>query len=106
MRRSPIDYHVLDAVMMGADLYADMVTYLNGADSLWRIEHDRPLQSAEVFASLQRLVRDGFVEVQLLDQVENDFVSCGEGVWPNNDLAEMFFEVTGRGRVVFLNWEM
>jgi hypothetical protein len=106
MPRSPIDYHVINAIMYGADLFTDMLTYLNGPDSLWHIEYKRNLQTAEVFAALQRLVHDGLVEVHLVNQEEDDLVGCGEGVWPANaDLGEMFFDTTGRGRVVYLNWD-
>jgi hypothetical protein len=106
MARSQIDFHVLDAIAFGADLYEDIIKHLNEAVTGWRAEHGRTIQPAEVHAALLRLVHDGLVEVHLLDVAENDIVGCGEGVWPaDKQLAEMFFDMTGRGRVRYLNWD-
>jgi hypothetical protein len=106
MPRAPLDFHVLDAIAFGADLYEDIIRHLNEAVTGWRAEYGRSIQPAEVHAALQRLVRDGLVEVELLDTTENDFVECGEGVWPvDRQLDEMFFDMTGRGRVRYLNWD-
>ncbi len=106
MPRSPVDYHVLDAILHDADLYDDILRYLNESEFSWHAEYGRILQPVEVQVALLRLVQDGLVEVSLIDPVENDFVECGERVWPaDKQLSEMFFDVTGRGRVRYLNWD-
>jgi hypothetical protein len=106
MSRAPLDFHVLDAIANDADLYDDILKHLNDESTGWRAETGRPVQGAEVHAALLRLVRDHLVEVHLVDTAKNDFVGCGEGVWPpNTSLADMFFDLTGRGRVLYLNWE-
>jgi hypothetical protein len=55
--------------------------------------------------SLMRLVRNGLVEVQVLDPASNDFIEYGEGVWPDGPVGSMYFDLTGRGRVRYLNWD-
>lgn len=106
MRRAQLDFHVLDAIGNDADLYDDILKHLNDPVTGWRAENGRQIQGAEVHAALLRLVRDGLVEVHIVDVAKNDLMDCGEGVWPPDcSLAEMFFDMTGRGRVLYLNWE-
>ncbi len=107
MARSLLDYHVLNAIINDCDLYEDMMRYLNESEFSWHAEYGRTLQPVEVQVALLRLVQDGLVEVSLIDPVENDFVDCGERVWPaDKQLSEMFFDLTGRGRVLYLNWDV
>ncbi len=106
MARSQLDYHVLNAIVFDADLYEDILKYLNESEISWRAETGRTVQPVEVQVALLRLVQAGLVEVHLIDPVENDFVDCGERVWPaDKQITEMFFELTGRGRVLYLNWD-
>jgi len=107
MARSLLDYHVLNAIVNDCDLYEDMLRYLNESEFSWHAEYGRTLQPVEVQVALLRLVQDGLVEVSLIDPVENDIVDCGERVWPaDKQLSEMFFDLTGRGRVLYLNWDV
>lgn len=103
MPRSPIDFFVLDAIAFDAEQLDDIVKYLNEPDSDWRDRFERLIQPIEVQAALMRLVKDGSVEVHVFDTTANDYLSCGEGVWPARHLNEMFFDLTGRGRVLYLN---
>lgn len=106
MPRSSLDYHVLDAILHDADLYDDILKYLNESEFSWHAEYGRTLQPIEVQVALLRLVQHGLVEIRVIDPVENDFVDCGERVWPaDRQLSEMFFDATGRGRVLYLNWD-
>jgi hypothetical protein len=107
MARSHLDYHVLDAIINDCDLYEDMMHFLNESEFSWHAEYGRTLQPVEVQVALLRLVQEGLVEVSLIDPVENDIVECGERVWPaDKQLSEMFFDLTGRGRVLYLNWDV
>ncbi|MEZ4586397.1 MAG: hypothetical protein R2909_08365 [Gemmatimonadales bacterium] len=100
----PIDYHVMEA-MLDVERLDEIVAQVNAEDSWWFMNYERALQRGEVLASLMRLVKKGLVEVLLeVDDDADPFKSCGPGVWPNVPLAEMHFEVTGRGLVRLLNW--
>lgn len=107
MARSHLDYHVLNAIINDCDLYEDMMRFLNESELSWHAEYGRTLQPVEVQVALLLLVQEGLVEVSRIDPVENDFVDCGERVGPaDRQLSEMFFDLTGRGRVLYLNWDV
>ncbi len=105
MPRSPIDYYVLDAICFDAEQLDDMVAFLNESDSEWRSRFERSIQRPEVLAALMRLVRDGLIAVAVPDPAGEDLEVCGEGVWPARPIGEMFFDLTGRGQVLYLNWD-
>jgi len=102
-QNNPLDGFVLDAISFDAEQIDAIVAYLNTTDSDWRDRFERVVQRPEVLASLMRLVRDRLVEVRVPEG--NDFVEYGEGVWPDRPLGEMYFDLTGRGRVRYLNWD-
>ncbi|MEO8451202.1 MAG: hypothetical protein ABI647_15500 [Gemmatimonadota bacterium] len=105
MARQQLDYRILDAIAFDAERHDDIVKYLNDPATSWRAEHGPPIQPAEVHAALVRLVNDGMIEVHLIDYEKDDFVGVGERIWPPKQLAEMYFDLTGRGRLLYLNWD-
>ena len=105
MARQPIDYFILDAISFDAEQLDDMVAFLSNPDSDWMFRFERPPQRLEVQAALMRLVKDGSVEVHVPDGTGDDLVECGVGVWPARPVTEMYFDMTGRGRVLYLNWD-
>jgi hypothetical protein len=100
-----LDQYVVDAIAFDAEQLDSIVEYLNDPDSEWSVRFERKVQRPEVLMSLMRLVRNGLVEVQVLDSASNDFIEFGEGVWPPNPVASMYCDLTGRGRVRYLNWD-
>jgi hypothetical protein len=104
MARSLIDYFVIEAICFDVEQLDDIVAYLNGEDSEWQDRSERPALRPEVLAALMRLVRDKLVTVHL-ENANGEFVEGREGVWPARPIAEMYFALTGRGQVVFLNWD-
>jgi hypothetical protein len=106
MPRAAIDLFVLDAIAFDADTYEAILEYLNDKVTGRQDEHGGPIHPVEVQTALLRLVRDGFVEVSLFESPTVGHVGCGERIWPpNRELAEMWFDLTGRGRVLYLNWD-
>lgn len=105
MPRQPLDYYVLDAISFEAEQFDDILKFLNEPESEWLYRYERTLQSIEVQGALMRLVKDGAVAVKVVDD-QGAFVDCGEGVWPTRPWADMYFELTGRGDVLYLNWDM
>lgn len=102
--RQPLDYFVLDALSFDEEQFDQIVAYLNDAESEWRHRYERVVQRPEVLASLMRLVKDGLVVVQLDEHIAEG-TDPREGVWPDKPLTEMYFNITGRGEVLYLNWD-
>jgi hypothetical protein len=102
----PLDGFVLDAVSFDAEDLNAIVAFLNDPESEWRARFERTVQRPEVLASLMRLVRDGLLEVWIPSPDGGDLVACDEGVWPDRPIGELSFDLTGRGRVRYLNWDL
>ena len=103
--RHAIDGFVMDAIAFDADQLDGILAYLNEPESEWRRSSERRAQRAEVLAALLRLVRSGSVSVWVPNPTGDDFVECGEGVWPDGPMGELYFDLTGRGMVRYLNWD-
>lgn len=102
--RHDLDGFVLDAVGFDADQLDAILTWLNEPDSDWRDRFERRVERTEVLGALLRLVRGGMVSVWVPSREMDDYVECGEGVWPASwPVGELHFDLTGRGRVRFLN---
>ena len=99
----PVDGLILEAVSFDAETFDEIVAYLNGPDSEWRYRFERNAQRTEVLVALTRLVREGSIEVHLPRPDGLDVESCGEGVWPDRPVEQLFFELTGRGWLLCLN---
>lgn len=106
MTRSRLDYFVLDAISFDAEQLDQIVEFLNDPESAWAAEtDDQKVHSTEIQAALMRLVKDKLIFVLYFDPAANDFIHCDEGVWPPKPIAELYFDHTGRGRVLYLNWD-
>ncbi len=103
--RATLDGFVLDAIGWDAEQVPDIVKFLNESDSEWMSRFERPVQQPEVLAALMRLVKDGAVLIRFFDEEANDYVAGPVGIWPEMLYADMYFDLTGRGQVLFLNWD-
>jgi hypothetical protein len=92
--RSALEYLILDAV-------ADDVESL--AQIRDRIADSSPSES-NLLSALRRLVQDRLVEAYTIPSDETQLVAAGEGIWPPAAADELWFQITGRGRMVHEHW--
>ena len=95
MPRPALDYVVLDAV---AD---DVESFPHIRD---QIVPSGPSQASALVASLRGLVQERLVEACTVPTDETELVSAGEGSWPPSNVDDMWFRITGRGKMVHEAW--
>src|SRR5207247_5890546 len=93
--RPALDYVVLDAV---AD---DVESFAHIRD---QIVPSGPSQASALVASLRGLVQERLVEAYTVPADETELVSAGEGRWPPANVDDMWFRITGRGKMVHEAW--
>jgi hypothetical protein len=92
--RPALDYLILDAV-------ADDVESL--VDIRGRVATSEPSES-HLIATLRRLVQERLVEACTIPGDKVELVSAGQGVWPPASTEDLWFQITGRGRMVHETW--
>jgi len=92
--RPALDYLILDAV-------ADDV------ESLVQIR-DRVADSASsesnLIATLRRLVQERLIEAYTIPGAKAELVSAGQDIWPSASAEDVWFQITGRGKMVHETW--
>jgi len=105
MPRPLIDYLILDSVADDVESLEQIVPSLSRAISLWEINVPGGLfDRDEIALSITRLVRDKLIEVVVANADENTMSPIGEGVQPEGNLDDYWFQMTGRGRIVHNDW--
>ena len=94
MARPALDYLILDAV---ADDVESMVEISK------RVAPSEASESTLV-ATLRRLVQERLIEAYTIPGDTAELVSAGEGIWPPAFAEGLWFQITGRGKMVHETW--
>ena len=94
MARPALDYLILDAV---ADDLESLV------DIRGRLAASAPSES-NLIATLRRLVQERLVEACTIPGEKAELVSAGQGIWPPASTDDLWFQITGRGKMIHETW--
>jgi hypothetical protein len=89
--RPALDYLILDVVANEVRSFA----HIRG-----RLASSKSWQSAQLVPSLRRLVKQCLVEAYRVPGERGTLVAAGQGVWPSVKIDDLWFRITGRGRMV------
>jgi hypothetical protein len=92
--RPALDYLILDAV---ADDVESLVQIRE------RVADSAPSES-HLVATLRRLVHERLVEAYSIPGAKAELISAGEGIWPPAPAEDLWFQITGRGKMVHETW--
>ncbi len=95
MARPALDYLILDAVADDVESFAHIGEQIASSTST---------QSWQLVVSLRRLVQQRLVEAYSVPGERGKLVSAGEGVWPPANAEDIWFRITGRGKMVHETW--
>ena len=95
MARSALDYLILDAVADDVESFAHIQE---------RVTSSKSSQSSQLLPSLRRLVQQRLVEAHTVPGERGKLVSAGQGVWPRAKVEDIWFRITGRGKMVHATW--
>ena len=94
MARPVLDYLILDAV---ADDVESLVHIRDGVA-------DSASSESNLIGALRRLVQERLIEAFTISGAKAELVSAGQGVWPPVSAEDLWFQITGRGRMVHETW--
>ena len=95
MARPALDYLILAAVANDVESFAHIRKH---------IASSRSSQSSQLLAALHRLVQQRLVDAQTVPGERGKLVSAGQGVWPPANAEDIWFRITGRGKMVHDTW--
>ena len=91
MARHALDYLILAAVAEDVQPFA-------------RIQRQVASTKSQLLAALRRLVQQSLVEAYSVPGERGKLVAAGQGVWPPAKLEDIWFLITGRGKMVHATW--
>jgi len=94
LSRPAIDYLILDAVADDIESFAHICAQVTAAGS----------PESGVLAALRRLTHERLVEVCTISSAQPELVAAGEGVWAQENAADLWFRITSRGKMVHETW--
>jgi hypothetical protein len=104
--RANADKYVLDTLANDIEDLESVLRMLNSETGIgWQEEWGRSFTRSDVVSALSRLVREGSVQVFVLDPVSNAATPLPRGEMPSQDYDEVYFGITERGRIVHANWD-
>ena len=95
MARPALDYLILEAIADDVESFPHIRE---------QIASSEPSQVAALLGALRRLVEKRLVEVCTVPGAETQLVGAGEGRWPPANADDMWFRITGRGKIVHETW--
>lgn len=102
--RTP-DLYVLDMLVDDVEELGTILNSLNSDRSTsWRHVWGRKFSRNEVVEALSRLIRDDLVHVAVLTTDGKWLDDLQDRELPPVDYSDVWFRITGRGRLVHANW--
>jgi len=92
--RPGLDYLILAAVARDVESFARIRRRIASTKS----------SRSQLLASLRRLVQQSLVEAYRVPGERGKLVSAGQGVWPPAKVEDIWFRITGRGKMVHDTW--
>jgi hypothetical protein len=97
---------VLDALVNDIEDLESVLRMLNSDTALgWSIEWGRPFNREEVVEALMRLIRKDLVQVLILAAAKKALEALPLRTLPPGRYDDVYFMLTGKGRLVHKNWE-
>ena len=94
MVRPTLDYFILAAVAEDVQPFARIRKQVASTGS----------SESQLLLALRRLVQQRLVEAYRVPGERGKLVSAGQGVWPSAKLKDIWFRITGRGKMVHGTW--